>query len=79
MNPRLHSEVKSIAYKRGMTLQSYIVSILEMSLILERKDSRIWMCEDCGHWELQGTQMAMLKDCGKCGKKETATFLCEGV
>ena len=77
MPEKLHSEVKSLAYRKGMTLQSYIISILEINLFSEKKDSRTWKCQDCGSWSLTGTQMARLGECQKCGKKEVATFPCE--
>lgn len=71
----LHRKAKLQAYKEGKTLQDWIADLIETKL-KNLKSKRIRLCEACGHWELKGTQMAILGKCEQC-KKESAVFPCE--
>ncbi len=77
MSEELHSEIKCAAYKNGQTLQNYVIGVMHMCMYLEKTRAISWLCEACGSWDLRKTQMAHLRDCEKCGKKEVATFPCE--
>lgn len=76
LSPALHAELKSHIYSQGQTIEKWMTIAIEEKLTREKTNrSAIWLCEDCGHWSLKGTQIAMLGICGKC-HKEKATFPC---
>ncbi len=78
MTEDLHRQAKLQAYLEGKNLQKWVADLITLTL-KAKSLSRRWVCQECGKWDIKGTQMAMLRDCGKCGKKEVATFPCEGM
>lgn len=73
----LHREIKVQAYKEGKTIQEWVFEILQKHL-LKSQEKITWknLCQQCGQWELKGTQMALMQNCERCGKKDTAVFPC---
>lgn len=76
MTEDLHRQAKLQAYVEGKNLQSWVAELITMAL-KAKSLNRKWVCQGCGRWDLKGTQMGMLRDCEKCGKKEAVTFPCE--
>jgi hypothetical protein len=68
----LHHRVKFQAFKEGKTIQGWMTELVEEKL--NSKESGKWLCQVCGDWKLEGTQMALQGQCENCKRKEVTTF-----
>lgn len=71
----LHKAAKIQAYKEGINLQTWISDLIEIKL-KSRESNSVWLCQQCGKWELMGTQLAKLGNCQNCLKLEVPIFPC---
>lgn len=73
--PLLHKGAKILAVKEGKKLQDWVANLIEEKLKQTYPD-RDWLCQECGKWKLENTQMAVMGKCNHCLKKDVAVFPC---